>query len=123
MDFAVGDKVVYNPSVPDLELPQFRHKDYAYIINMDNHYLLLLFYNNGNHMTRILKNAISHAPYTAKWIRQQYMQVLGAINNAHLMLIEQKSKKIYTGVLNELVQSTYMNYYLNSAPMYNLDGE
>lgn len=123
MDFAVGDKVVYNPNVPDLPLPQFRVRDHAMIIKMDSHYLYLLFYNAENHMTTILKDSITHAPYTSKWIRQQFSQVLVTIQAAHLMLIEQRSRKIYTDVLDELTRSAYNKYYLNTSALYNLDGE
>ena len=107
MDFAVGDKVVYNPSVPDLLPPHFRFGDHARVINMDKRYLHVQFYNNGNHKTRILRDAITHLPYTEKWIRQRFSQVLGSIKNAHLTLIEQRSKKLYISVLDELVRSAY----------------
>lgn len=120
MDFAVGDKVVYNPNVPNLQPPQFRRRDHARIIKMDSHYLYLLFYNSVNHRSKILKDAITYLPYTEKWLRQCFSQVLTNIKSKALSLKEQRSRKIYLDVLDELPKH---RYHLNTSQLYNLDGE
>ena len=119
MDFAVGDKVVYNPNVPDLLPPQFRLRDHARIIKMDSDYLYLLFYNADNHRSKIIKDCITYLPYTEKWLRQRFSQVLSNIKPKALILKEERTRKIYTEVLDELLLRVY---HLNASLMYNLDG-
>jgi hypothetical protein len=120
MDFAVGDKVVYNPNVPDLQPPKFRPREHAKIIKIDSHYLYLLFYNADNHRSKILKESITYLPYTEKWLRQCFSPVLTNIETKALSIKEQRSRRIFTEVLDELHNH---RYHLNTALMYNLDGE
>jgi hypothetical protein len=116
MSFAVGDKVVYNPYLPNLKLPKFRPWDHARIIKIDGDYLSLEFYNFGYSKLKIRKEAISYLPLA------HFSQVLAHIETKAFLLKEQRFRNIYKYVLDELVKSTYEKYYLNASQMDNLDG-
>jgi hypothetical protein len=57
--FNIGDKIVYNPNIPDLKPPKHRPNDWGIIIDKNNHYLIILLYKNL-HIMSVIPNCITH---------------------------------------------------------------
>ena len=83
MDFAVGDHVVYNPSISGLAKPSKRHYDHCIITEIIDEYVKVRFRKLEPTQSRftsffaseigyepmILKTSITHAPYTRKGLK------------------------------------------------------
>ena len=86
MDFAVGDHVVYNPSIAGLAKPSIRYYDHCIITKIIDEYVIVrfrkfnprinsvgmftsFFSSEIGYEPMILKTSITHAPYTRKGLK------------------------------------------------------
>lgn len=76
MEFEKGDFVVYTPNIPNLPDARFRKEHWGFIRDMDERYIEFDLYNKYDYDDpphHILRYAITHNPYSKKYIRNLFV--------------------------------------------------
>jgi len=74
MNFEVGDRVVYNPNLPDLAPNTNRPHNVGTVVGVDDNYVRLKFnsHNENEEGLRILKYAVKHFSQSPKGMRNAH---------------------------------------------------
>ena len=76
MEFEIGDFVVYTPNLPALLSPKLRKEHWGYIHDIDANYIHFqpyLDHTFSEKAYKILPSAISHNPFSKKYIRHVFI--------------------------------------------------
>ena len=81
MEFEIGDEVIYTPNCDNLLAARLRIYDMGIVVGMDESYILIRF-TLHDVIHKILRDAISHAPYSKKHLIMCLAKCLPKIKEA-----------------------------------------
>ena len=82
MDFEVGDEAIYTPNMENLPPAWQRKRDVCTVLGIRNHYFDVEFMNSSRSRFAILKDSISHAPYSRKNVQMMMQPSLRILPDA-----------------------------------------
>jgi hypothetical protein len=102
MDFVKGDRVVYNPILPDLLPARHRPRDWGIIDEISENYLYVIF-EHANYRGQIIKTFCTHAPTSQKYYKKIFDNILKNIKSIVSNLEKLRLQKMYKNCLDEIL--------------------
>ena len=86
-NFAIGDKVVYNPNIVGLADVWQRPRDWGRVVHIDTHIHIKLYQDPPNTL-KVLPYAVSHAPTSPKYVANRGSKLVAATEAAEVVEAE-----------------------------------
>lgn len=110
MDFVKGDRVVYNPILPDLLPARQRPRDWGIIDEISENYIYVIF-EHTHYRAQIIKTFCTHAPTSQKYYKNIFDNILKNIKSIVSKWEKLRLQKMYKNCLDEISLVYCKNIY------------